>query len=74
MICVYKVDDGQYEEPGLDQGDPGCGYYKRGGNKVHTGGPTKHDSWWKVLDVFFPNLLSCLIQKRIIKYYMAVIS
>ena len=44
MICVYKVDDGQYEEPGLDQGDPGCGYYKRGGNKVHTGCPTKHDS------------------------------
>ena len=30
-----------------------------------TGCPTKHDSWWIVLNVFFLNLLSSLIQKRI---------
>ena len=31
-----------------------------------TGCPTKHDSWWIVLNVFFHNLLSCLIPKKII--------
>ena len=28
-----------------------------------TGCPTKHDSWWIVLNVFFHNLLISLIQK-----------
>ena len=32
----------------------------------HTGCPTKHDSWWIVLNVFFHNFLICLIPKRII--------
>ena len=32
-----------------------------------TGCPTKHDSWRIVLNVFFYNLLSSLIPKRIIK-------
>ena len=32
-----------------------------------TGCPTKHDSWWIVLNVFFHNLLSCLIPKKIKK-------
>ena len=36
------------------------------GNSVHTGCPTKHDSWWIFLNVFFHNFLSCLIPKRII--------
>jgi len=35
--------------------------------KDDTGCPTKHDSWWIVLDVFFHTLLSCLIPKKIIK-------
>jgi len=34
---------------------------------LYTGCPTKHDSWLIVLNVFFHNLLSCLIPKRIIK-------
>ena len=29
--------------------------------------PTKHDSWWIVLNVFFHNLLSSSIQKRIVR-------
>ena len=33
----------------------------------HTGCLTKHDSWWIALNVFFHNLLSCLIQKKITK-------
>jgi len=44
--------------------------------KSDTGCPTKHDSWWIVLNEFFHNLLSILIQKRLIiiykKYNIAV--
>ena len=34
---------------------------------IYTGCPTKHDSWRIVLNVFFYNLLSSLIQKRIVR-------
>ena len=34
---------------------------------AHTGSFTKHDSWWIVLNVFFHNLSSSLIQKRIVR-------
>ena len=33
---------------------------------VYTGCPRKHDSWWLILDVFFHDLLSSLMPKKII--------
>ena len=38
--------------------------------KYHTWCPTKYDRWWKVLNVFFHNLLNCLIPKRMITNIM----